>query len=398
MEPRCIPNPAFHHIRAGTMHIGASHSPEVGFASGRHVHVRNLGPDTVLQHGPVAANVGGHMVLSSPRGVPGGGGLDQEEVVGKTRSDKAKSVKGSATTGGGRGRGRKKGIEKSPLVLGKRKTTDSSREIERLGDVNEADGGGEGKRHEGESTTQDTVEAASWEWPPNLSMRDFLDDMLEEESDKIFLDTNLSPFQLEIDWESPPKFDEYPDDEEVVIHEVEENVKDEPMNEIIAEENIVPVAGKIARAEPMGRRWNLVVSRTLRSTVYEPALCISAQVIGRKWASLPAVMSTFVVSALMHEILFYYMGRLQPTWEVTRFFLLHGSCVVAEIWIKKLVKDRWRLPRLISTPMSVGFVMVTVCWLFIPQLLRCKIYVRASEEYAVLGAFVKDVAGVVKLY
>ncbi|KAG5549630.1 hypothetical protein RHGRI_014814 [Rhododendron griersonianum] len=75
---------------------------------------------------------------------------------------------------------------------------------------------------------------------------DFLDDMLEEESDKIFLDTNLSPFQLEIDWESPPKFDEYPDEEEVVIHEVEENVKDEPMKEIIAEETIVPVAGKIA--------------------------------------------------------------------------------------------------------------------------------------------------------
>ncbi|KAG5542235.1 hypothetical protein RHGRI_021937 [Rhododendron griersonianum] len=75
--------------------------------------------------------------------------------------------------------------------------------------------------------------------------------MLEEESDKIFLDTNLSPFQLEIDWESPPKFDEYPDEEEVVIHEVEENVKDEPMKEIFAEENIVPVAGKIAQAEPM---------------------------------------------------------------------------------------------------------------------------------------------------
>ncbi|KAG5537417.1 hypothetical protein RHGRI_024745 [Rhododendron griersonianum] len=77
--------------------------------------------------------------------------------------------------------------------------------------------------------------------------------MLEEESDKIFLDTNLSPFQLEIDWESPPKFDEYPDEEEVVIHEVEENVKDEPMKEIIAEETIVPVAGKIARAEPMDK-------------------------------------------------------------------------------------------------------------------------------------------------
>ncbi|KAF7149699.1 hypothetical protein RHSIM_Rhsim02G0097800 [Rhododendron simsii] len=148
-----------------------------------------------------------------------------------------------------------------------------------------------------------------------------------------------------------------------------------------------------------GRRWNLVASRSLRSTVYEPALCISAQVIGRKWASLPAVMCTFVVSALMHEIIFYYMGRLQPTWEVTRFFLLHGACVVAEIWIKKVVNDRWRLPRLISTPISVGFVMVTGFWLFIPPLLRCKLYARAFEDYARIGAFVKDVvAGVVKLY
>ncbi|KAI8567277.1 hypothetical protein RHMOL_Rhmol02G0108400 [Rhododendron molle] len=70
-----------------------------------------------------------------------------------------------------------------------------------------------------------------------------------------------------------------------------------------------------------GRRWNLIVSRTLHSTVYELALCISAQVIGRKLASPPIVMCTFAVSTLMHEILFYYMGLLRPTWEVTWFFL-----------------------------------------------------------------------------
>ncbi|KAG5545551.1 hypothetical protein RHGRI_017902 [Rhododendron griersonianum] len=42
---------------------------------------------------------------------------------------------------------------------------------------------------------------------------DFLDDVLEEESDKIFSDNNPSSFQSEIDWESPPKYDEYRDDE-----------------------------------------------------------------------------------------------------------------------------------------------------------------------------------------
>ncbi|KAG5558420.1 hypothetical protein RHGRI_008376 [Rhododendron griersonianum] len=44
-------------------------------------------------------------------------------------------------------------------------------------------------------------------------LRDFLDDVLEEESDKIFFDNNTSSFQSEIDWESPPRFDEYADDE-----------------------------------------------------------------------------------------------------------------------------------------------------------------------------------------
>ncbi|KAG5555395.1 hypothetical protein RHGRI_012813 [Rhododendron griersonianum] len=42
---------------------------------------------------------------------------------------------------------------------------------------------------------------------------DFLDDVLEEEFDKIFFDNNTSSFQSEIDWESPPRFDEYADDE-----------------------------------------------------------------------------------------------------------------------------------------------------------------------------------------
>jgi hypothetical protein len=42
---------------------------------------------------------------------------------------------------------------------------------------------------------------------------DFIDDVIEEGSDKIFLDTNPSLKQLEIDWNSPPKFDEYKDEE-----------------------------------------------------------------------------------------------------------------------------------------------------------------------------------------
>lgn len=140
-----------------------------------------------------------------------------------------------------------------------------------------------------------------------------------------------------------------------------------------------------------GRRWNIMVSKILRPTVYEPSYNMAVRVMGRKWASLPAVLATFVVSALMHELMFYYLGRVRPTWEITWFFLLHGFCLVIEIGLKKKLTGRFRLPRVVSGPLTVGFVMVTAFWLFLPQLLRCKGDERALQEYAAVGAFVKDV-------
>lgn len=140
-----------------------------------------------------------------------------------------------------------------------------------------------------------------------------------------------------------------------------------------------------------GKRWNLMVSSILRSTVYEPTLNISKRAIGRRWAAIPAVLGTFFVSAIMHELMFYYLGRTKPTWEVTWFFILHGLCLTAEIAVKKTLKSRWQLPRLISMLFTVGFVMVTGFWLFFPPLLlRCRADVRALEEYAALGSFVKN--------
>ncbi|PQQ20947.1 acyl-CoA--sterol O-acyltransferase 1-like [Prunus yedoensis var. nudiflora] len=97
-----------------------------------------------------------------------------------------------------------------------------------------------------------------------------------------------------------------------------------------------------------GRRWNLVVTSILRQSVYEPTLNFSTCVIGRRWASLPAVFATFLVSGLMHELIYYHMGRVRPTWEVTWFFVLHGFCLMVEIVLKKALKGRCRLPRLIS--------------------------------------------------
>ncbi|PIN21320.1 Long-chain-alcohol O-fatty-acyltransferase [Handroanthus impetiginosus] len=140
-----------------------------------------------------------------------------------------------------------------------------------------------------------------------------------------------------------------------------------------------------------GRRWNLMVTRILRPTVYLPVLDCSSKILGWKWGSSPAVMSTFIVSGLMHELIFYYLCRVKPTWEITCFFLLHGACLLVEIALKKAVNDRWRLPRFVGTILTAGFVMVTGFWLFFPQLLRCKADERGLAEVAAVGAFVKDV-------
>ncbi|XP_048232121.1 acyl-CoA--sterol O-acyltransferase 1 [Ricinus communis] len=139
-----------------------------------------------------------------------------------------------------------------------------------------------------------------------------------------------------------------------------------------------------------GKRWNLMVTSILRPTVYEPTRNIFSRAIGRKWATLPAVFGTFVVSALMHELMFYYLGRTTPTGDISVFFLLHGFCLTAEIAFKKWLNGRWQLPGLVSGILTVGFVMSTGFWLFFPNFMHSQIDVRAFEDYATVVAFLKN--------
>lgn len=134
-----------------------------------------------------------------------------------------------------------------------------------------------------------------------------------------------------------------------------------------------------------------MVTRILRPTVYVPVLDYSTRIMGRKWAAFPAVMSTFVVSGLIHElIIFYICCQKRPTWEITWFFVLHGGCLMAEIAAKKVVGGKWRLPRVLATVLTVGFVVVTGLWLFLPPFLRCDAKGRGLAEVGAFGAFVKD--------
>lgn len=142
-----------------------------------------------------------------------------------------------------------------------------------------------------------------------------------------------------------------------------------------------------------GRRWNIMVTSILRPTVYSPALRVWTRVLGRKWAPLPATFVTFMVSAVMHELIFYYLGRQRPTGKITGFFILHGVCLVVEIGTKKILEGRCGLPPAVSRPLTIGFVVVTGFWLFLPELRRCKGFVRAFDEYMLAAAFVKDIVG-----
>ncbi|RDY03399.1 putative long-chain-alcohol O-fatty-acyltransferase 1, partial [Mucuna pruriens] len=140
-----------------------------------------------------------------------------------------------------------------------------------------------------------------------------------------------------------------------------------------------------------GRRWNLMVTRLLRLTVYDTVRHMSTGFVGLACATSAAMLATFLVSGLLHELMYYYVTRVPPTWEVTCFFVLHGACTAAEVVVKKVALRRgWRLHRAVSGPLVVAFLAVTARWLFFPQLLRNEMDKKSTEEYAMLVDFVKS--------
>lgn len=102
----------------------------------------------------------------------------------------------------------------------------------------------------------------------------------------------------------------------------------------------------------------------------QPMRSALSEVVGKNWALRVAVLATFIVSGLMHELIFYYVNGVSSSWEMTWFFVLHGLCVMVEIGLKRAVKDTWRLPSFVSGPLTVGFVVATAFGLFFPPIIR----------------------------
>ncbi|KAM7252130.1 hypothetical protein ACFE04_024013 [Oxalis oulophora] len=136
-----------------------------------------------------------------------------------------------------------------------------------------------------------------------------------------------------------------------------------------------------------GRRWNLMIPNLLHLTVYHPIRSVIAPVVGRKYAALIAVLSSFFVSGLFHELLFYYWTHVLPTGEVTLYFMLHGVCTMLETAVQKMGGSKWRLHGVISGLLTIAFIGATSSWLFFPTLVRHGVVDRVINENKMLVSF-----------
>ncbi|KAI3900120.1 hypothetical protein MKW98_001020 [Papaver atlanticum] len=115
-----------------------------------------------------------------------------------------------------------------------------------------------------------------------------------------------------------------------------------------------------------GRRWNLVSSNILRLMVYKPV----RHIFKRSWGKYVAILATFFVSGLMHELLFFYIDWQKPCWDILGFFILHGVCVAVEIKVKQSLKGKWQLNQFISTQLVTGFFVCSCFGLIFPSVER----------------------------
>lgn len=137
-----------------------------------------------------------------------------------------------------------------------------------------------------------------------------------------------------------------------------------------------------------GKRWNLVVSDILKLTVYQPVRTVSACYITRKWASIPAVMATFMVSGMMHELIVYNFTKAKPSGYLMCYFLLHGVAVSVEIVIKKKFSGKFYVPGIVSWQLTMAFLKFTGSLLFIQPVIEAKADLRTCNEAMAFLEFV----------
>lgn len=139
-----------------------------------------------------------------------------------------------------------------------------------------------------------------------------------------------------------------------------------------------------------GRRWNLMVSAIYRPFIYIPVWRLCKDRMSSDQARFLAVLATFIISGVGHEVFFFTLTLEMPTGEVTWFFLLHGICTATEVVVKRTsLVQRWRMSPMVSRLLTVGFVVMTGGLLFFPQLTRSGVMERRANETLLFIDFFK---------
>ncbi|KAG9144099.1 hypothetical protein Leryth_013748 [Lithospermum erythrorhizon] len=140
-----------------------------------------------------------------------------------------------------------------------------------------------------------------------------------------------------------------------------------------------------------GRRWNLTVTNALRQTVYYPVRTALENILGKGWfPSCLAMLASFVVSGLMHELIIYQITHVSPSWDMTLFFVIHGVLVVIEVTLKKWFKGKLKLPWFVSGPITIGIVLASAFRFFFQPLISIGADVIVLEEFRLCGEYVKN--------
>ena len=129
--------------------------------------------------------------------------------------------------------------------------------------------------------------------------------------------------------------------------------------------------GATSLGDLWGRRWNLTAGGVLRRLLYDPLVegVVVKQpgvaMARRPWMRAPAALLCFVVSGVMHEVLWWYItGATTPHWAWFWFFTVHGLACVAEA-----VVARWSglsVPHVVGWVWTMGFFLATGHVLFVP--------------------------------
>ncbi|KAG0538704.1 hypothetical protein BDA96_03G259500 [Sorghum bicolor] len=119
-----------------------------------------------------------------------------------------------------------------------------------------------------------------------------------------------------------------------------------------------------------GRQWNLMAVDLLRESAYEP--------VRARWGRDAGVLAAFLMSGLLHELLYWYLTLQQPRGEMLLFFMFHAAFQIAERWAR--AAGLWRPPRAVAYLVVTAFMVVTVSEMFFGPFVRAGTDVRLKEE------------------